>query len=225
MTPSNLSPQAIDFCWRFVRGDVDAPSFESWLYDAKDLDRALGPDAYLDAISVDFADAKQVANFKHTLKEKLPQVADCACHLMPSKTILPHSVSTVTAFEFVEREVSSLRWLHRVACTHCQTVWLAAIDSRIYDVWIMARGASADMPEVKTYHGLLETAVKLGANVRYDDPMNSVEIPAAINILAQETPGIALSTIVALLPVDHSVTRHHALNAISENKVRIDLGR
>ncbi len=110
-----------------------------------------------------------------------------------------------------------------MVCKNCKTQWTVAQDNNIYDVWIVVRSARDDTAKVNTYRGLLSQAVTFGAMVRYGDPMHSVELPWAIEELARETPGISVTELTALLPVDRDVVMHHARAVLSGTGVSIDL--
>ena len=113
-------------------------------------------------------------------------------------------------------------WMHRVHCRVCATEWWLVEEGRIYDVWILFRGW-ANSPKVDTYRGLLALAVEKGARVRYVDPYASIEIPSAIEELAKETPGIAVSELARLLLVPLEIIGFHAGRVSQDFGLNIDL--
>ena len=216
-------PNILDCFWRFARGDMEASEFENWLYSNEGTQLALGEDPYLNAISVDYRDGQRVADFRAELRKSLPHPADCECHTISDWGLVILGQWSPDNFEVVQRETSSPYWLHSLVCKECQTRWTVAEDSRIYDVWIVVRVASFDMAKVNSYSGLLSLAVSSGAMVRYDDPIHSIELPAAIEELAREKPGISLTELTGLLPVDREIVDHHARDVIAKSRVSIDL--
>ncbi len=53
--------------WRFVRGDMTAADFETWLYAQDDLERHLGSALYMELISFDYRDQREL----FVLRQKL----------------------------------------------------------------------------------------------------------------------------------------------------------
>jgi hypothetical protein len=223
MSPENLDSETLDHYWRFVRGDLMASSFESWLYSNPKLENMIGENAYLEAISVDFRNPKTVAVFKAKMRKWLPAPAECSCHRIPDRGFIDPCEWSSDWLDFVEREIDGLFWLNRAICKKCGTMWLIAVDTLIYDVLLLARNLEGAWPDVQSYRGLLNATRKTGNWFQYVDPMNSMELATAIERLAKETPGITLSELVELLPIDRDVARHHAVVVARNHGLRIDL--
>ncbi|MFK0383028.1 hypothetical protein [Agrobacterium sp. NPDC090273] len=217
-----IPSEALHICWEFARGDRDVKSFEGWLYSAAEAEPALGPDRFLEAISINFADAKQVAEFRHSLTETLPAPGACKCHTFSSPKCVSLGGISLGTFEHVEDGVGHMFWLHHFHCKACGTDWWLANEQRIFDVWMLFRGKN-NQPSVSTYRELLSLAIQMGGSVRYVQPENSLEIPFTIEDLATEQPGIPLSEIAKLLPIPFDVVRRHALQVVTDKGVRIDL--
>ncbi len=215
-------PVELEKCWAFVRGDMDIPEFENWLYFDSIDEISLGPDAYLDAVSTDFGSPKQVNDLRHWLAEFLPAPATCTCHTIPNGHLSTIGSSSPDTFNQVESATAVFLWEYPAQCKVCATEWWVVEESRIYDVWILFRGWD-NPPKIDTYRGLLALAVDKGARVQYVDPYMSIEIPAAIENLANETPGIAVSELASLLLIPLDVIRFHAHRALQEAGFKIDL--
>ena len=215
-------PIELEKCWAFVRGDMDISGFENWLYFDNIAELALGPDVFLDAVSTDFGNSKRVNDLRHRLSEILPAPAACQCHTIPSGRLSTMGSASPDTFTHSDGRTALFYWMHRVQCRVCATEWWLVEGGRIYDVWILFRGW-ANRPKVNTYRGLLALAVEKGARVRYVDPYVSIEIPAAIEDLAKETPGIAVSELARLLLVPLDIIRFHAARVSQDFGLNIDL--
>lgn len=224
MEPLKEHPDILDRFWRFARGDTDSADFESWLYSNQPLERILGEDTYLDAISVNFRDQKKVADFRSHLFDSLPRPAECDCHGIRDYGSIVIGDSTKD-FEFVARKADSPAWIFTVICRTCGTYWTVAEEGLIYDLWIVVRGENSDIPKAHSFRGLLSLAGKSDVEIRYADPWHSLELPAAIERLARETVGISLSELTDLLPVCRDVVLHHARDVMVETGLLIDIDR
>lgn len=217
-------PDILDRFWRFARGDTNSADFESWLYSNRPLERILGEDIYLDAISVNFRDRKKVADFRGHLFDNLPRPAECDCHGIRDygSIVIGHSTEE---FEYVARKADSPAWIFTVICRICGTRWTVAEEGLIYDLWIVFRGEQADLAEANSFRGLLSLAAKSGVGIGYVDPWQSRELPAGIERLARESSGISLTELTDLLPVHRDVVRHHARQVIADTGLFIDMDR
>jgi hypothetical protein len=52
---------SLEVIWGFLRGDMDAVSFEQWLYTQAQLEQMIGAHFYLEVVSADFRNAQGVA--------------------------------------------------------------------------------------------------------------------------------------------------------------------
>ena len=209
MSYSDLSPNQLTSFWMYVRGDSSDEKFEEWLYKDAEIEEVLGSHDYLEAISVDFRQSQNIADFKAMLAKALPSLAPCSCHTKPNYSFVTLGDWSTNDFELAEREIDGLFWLHRLVCKTCGTNWMVAEEGVIYDVRLIFRGIEANVSAVSTYHGLLKAAANTGAFFGYADPMNSIEIPIAIKSLIEETPNIPIDEIIAILPVPKLVVEHH----------------
>ncbi|MBC7283497.1 hypothetical protein [Hoeflea sp.] len=224
MKVDELSPQSIDCLWRFARGDMPAKDFESWIYQSTTIEDELGERDYLDVISIDYKISEQTRSFRQTLLAILPAPADCDCHTLCDTDFIEMGEWVPAADVIVtDREVDGIPWRFNLTCIICETQWLVAVEERIYDIWLIRRASCAPWPEVLTYRGLLALAKRAASGVCYQDPTNSIEIPAAICDLAEENPGIPLSEIVAVLPIDAVTAHHHAIRVIAQHDAQITL--
>ncbi len=216
-------PVVLDQFWCFARGDLDTASFEKWLYASDEAERALGAHAYLDAICLNLRDTGKVREYRGWLRDYLPGLAACECHTTADyeSVILGHWTSQ--NMDFLEPENGLPAWLHRAVCKTYATLWTFVEEGLIYDTLIVVRGSVADIPEARSFRGLLSLAIRSGASVHYLAPMQSRELPMAIEQLATESPGISLTELTALLPVDRHIVRHHALDVLSRTDLNIDL--
>jgi hypothetical protein len=205
---SKLRSSSLDVFWRFTRGDLSANEFKGWLYRNENLEHEIGWNIYLELISVDFLDPREISELKRLFAKSLPRIASCLCHQLPDK-------ACIGMFEWqecwciVDNSVRDLFWLRQILCDSCQTNWLIAADTIIYDVLLLSRGLPKAWPEVETYRGLLSEAKAGGSDVRYIDPMTSIELPVAIKTLFEENPAISLSELVEILPVSGDVIKKH----------------
>lgn len=216
-------PHILETVWRFARGDMPASEFEDWLYAHAQAELQLGEDAYLEAISLDYRNTRQVAEFRSKLGRCLPRTSECRCEAIPDWGLVTLGRWTSEGFEHIEQQEHTPYWLQAMICKTCKTHWIVGQDNIIYDVWIVVRATCRDISRIKTYRGLLSQAIRSGAMVGYEHPMQSVELPWAIKELAQETPGISVTEMTALLPADREVVMHHARAVLSQGDVSIDL--
>ena len=115
----------------------------------------------------------------------------------------------LATFDHLEGGIANLFGMHLAQCRVCATEWRVVEAGRIHDVWILFRGW-ANRPVVDTGRGLLALAVEMGTRVRDVDRQVSMEIPAAIENLAKETPGIAVGELAWLPLIPPDVLRFHA---------------
>ena len=215
-------PGALAICWAFARGDMAISAFETWLYTDPVAELVLGPEQYLIAAATDFGNARRVADLRYSFWNTLPAPAACECHKIANNRPISMGEFSYDGFDHVQRGAGQMFWLHRFRCRVCAAEWWLVLESRIYDVWICYRGWT-NQPAIGTYRELLALAVRLGARVRYAEPEVSVEIPATIEDLAIESPGISLTELAQLLPVPVEVIRLHAERVAKASGVNINL--
>jgi hypothetical protein len=123
-------------------------------------------------------------------------------------------------------------WLSLFSCSSCKQNWLVASEQRIYDVWFLKRLESPVAKNIthrgqwpnsfRSYAELLKLANERGHNVRYLEPLESLELYWTIVDLALAKPGISSSELAELLPIDRSMVREIGNKAVTEPGVSID---
>src|SRR5262249_49257627 len=78
--------QLHDILWQFVRGALPVGDFESWCYQAPELESCLGKDFYLDVVATPFDDQARVTVLKRSLYTWLRNLGypTCECFLWGS---------------------------------------------------------------------------------------------------------------------------------------------
>ncbi len=210
-------PDMLDAFWRFARGDTGAANFEAWLYAGGDVEAALGKDAYLDAISVDYRDAQQIAEFRGQLHERLPGPDACECHTIAD---FGGHIDYVIHYPELDRifqrtQVGLPDWLHRLTCRTCAQSWIAAHDNEIYGL-VMVRDPTGSAQAVPSW------PVQVRLAMETDNPWHPPELRAAIEELAKESPGVSVTELAAYFPTDREVVLQQARDAVARTGVRID---
>ena len=223
MTNDEFSPGRTENIWRFVRGDLSSVDFEDWLYTTEEMEKIIGTRLFPEAVSVNYSNPREVADLKALLIREVAAPAKCDCHLQPDVGFVALGRWPSGRLEVLERAIDGNWWRHRMKCTVCGTIWKIAAEERIYDVWLLFRNEISWPSGVQTYRGLLLAAKESGASVHYFNPQESFEIPAAIRSLAEESPGIGLSEITELLPVDARFVGQHARDMVSQYRLDINL--
>jgi hypothetical protein len=123
-------------------------------------------------------------------------------------------------------------WLSLFSCSNCGQDWLVACEQRVYDVWFLKRTRAEIAKQIvelrqwpsvfRSYAELLRLALERGHSVCYLDPADSIELSGAVEDLAKAKPGITISELYALLPIDLSTTRHIARKVCRQTGVVVD---
>jgi hypothetical protein len=220
---------------RFARGDLDALTFEKWLYKRENLEKFLGADIYLELISADFRDLMAVASVKELIWNFYDtQIsASCGCNRLGDLSFIGMGEEEAI-FITLERQKDfgdDRWWLSLFECRACAQTWLVACEQRIYDVYFFRRLNKNESFRIvseeywpdhfKSYSDLLRQAVEFGCCVHYLDPLNSLEIYWTIVDIALAKPGVAISELSELLPINIEMTRAIAKKAIAEPGVVI----
>jgi hypothetical protein len=126
-------------------------------------------------------------------------------------------------------------WLSLFTCSSCKQDWLVASEQRIYDVWLLKRLESEAAQQIiarrlwpeafRSYAELLRLAIKRGHDVRYVEPLESMELYWTIVDLALAKPGISTWELAELLPIDQSMVREIGKKAVTEAGVSIDFNQ
>ncbi len=211
-------PETLDAFWRFARGDTEAGDFEAWLYAGEDLETVLGQNAYLDAISVDFHDAKRIAEFRGQLHERLPSPYACDCHTIADfGSHVDYVIGGSTVDEVFDCTRTDLYdWLYRLTCVTCSTRWIAAHDEDL--TIVMVRDPAADTKKVPSPYIVVRLAIET------DHSLLPSLLQPAIEELAREMPGISLTDLQRHLPTDQEVLRQQALEVVARTGLSINLG-
>src|SRR5688572_24801350 len=109
--------------WRFVRGDMDSGSFEDWVCATPALERDLGPDLYLRAISGGYRKPDDVDSLRGAVATLLRATcpSPCACLEMRDLHVVmmgEHDRLFAT-LERVKRRGGPKWWLWMARCTAC----------------------------------------------------------------------------------------------------------
>jgi hypothetical protein len=227
--------QMLQMLVRFARGDIDTPTFEKWLYKFENLEKFLGVDIYLELISADFRDPFAVSDVKELIWNFYDAEisVSCGCNRLGDLSFIGMGEEEAI-FLTLERQKDfgdDRWWLSLFECRECNQTWLVACEQRIYDVYFLRRLNKVDSIRIvseeywpdyfKSYSDLLRQAVEFGCCVRYFDPLNSLEIYWTIVDIALAKPGVAISELSELLPIDIEMTRAIAKRAIAEPGVVI----
>ena len=227
-----------DTLWRFVRGDMSASEFEAWVYRDETIETFLGPEVYLDLISVDFGSEKSTReiglHLKTLLLEKFPDQI-CRCVRLADSAIVDmgeHEEIFKTLIRTNERG-KPYWWLYTCQCSQCSTHWLVGSEERQNDVFCLRRLSAEESKNISArnlwpdyfdaYESLLQMGKDFGRSVRFLDPLNSLSLSSTIEDLAKNRPGIRLSELTSLLNLDAEIAQTLALKAVADAGVEITL--
>lgn len=85
METGDNTKSLIEVIWQFVRGDWDAAEFEKWVYSEPALESFLGETLYLETISTDYNDKKEVSELRNSLEKfaRAKTALSCQCITLP----------------------------------------------------------------------------------------------------------------------------------------------
>lgn len=119
--------------WQFLRGDIGAQEFESWVYTSESIEIAFGPDMYLELLSAGYRDEHDLADLMQLLRKWLDEHSQRACDCITWKRheLIPLGFDTPVDVFFSNFSVLRQRnpWLDMVRCKICQQAWYIATDS------------------------------------------------------------------------------------------------
>jgi hypothetical protein len=240
---------ALQTIWRFVRRDLRTSEFERWIYAEPDLERLLGSELHLAALSTDFSNREAV----RTLRVALAAFArarwplDCLCIRLRDLDVVDMGYfpapepafegrrewsheDVFRSLEVVAKHGAPLWWLWAARCRTCGQAWLVGQEERQYDVFCMKRLAPLELDEIlrggqwpkdfDSYETLLRIGSDAGRRVRFVDPMDSSMVPTIAD-LAKARPGISVAEIAKLLGVDIGLAHALALRAIEAEGLHI----
>lgn len=202
--------------WRFVRGDLPVASFEAWLYAQKNLERDLGEELYMELVSFDYRDRRELFVLCEKLASLLRPALKCECVTLPDLAVVPMGCDG-----FDERVFASVRttlhhgsdkwWLSLGHCCVCGQDWMIAQEERIYDDYFLRRLApqearavpdNAQWPDdFSTYEKVLELGSRLSKAYRFLDDLSPALIDTARD-LTRTRPTISIEEIAKLLGVE-----------------------
>ncbi|WP_443747188.1 hypothetical protein [Asticcacaulis solisilvae] len=211
--------------WRFVRGDMPADRFETWLYAQDNLEAAFGADLWLDLISADYRNPAAVFDMAERLKAILPRTQSCECVILPDLAVVPMGgdgldqrfFATMKTFA---RHGPDLWWLYADRCKACGQAWMVAQEERIYDDYFIRRLTDEEVVSIAkrvwpvdflTYEKILVVGRRLSKACRFVDPLSYSLVDTARRLLA-DRPDMTVADLAGLLGVseDHA----HAVVAV-----------
>jgi hypothetical protein len=239
----------LEVVWGFVRGDSAVEVFERWVYEAPELEQALGKDLYLAAISTDFADEDAVRKLRGALAEyaRARSGPGCLCIRLRSLDVVDmgsfqapqpaFEADRTWSHEDVFRTLDRVKergpprwWLWAARCRVCGQGWLVGQEERQNDVFCMKRLAPDRLRELvedgrwptdfDRYETLLRLGADAGRSVRFVDPLAS-SMSTTVVELATARPGISVRELAGLLAVDVELARELARRAVEATGVRI----
>ena len=231
-----MNEEIIQNIWMFVRGDLDAKSFEAWVYQFNELESILSEEFYLEIISTDYKSASKIYELRQKLEEWLRKSNDLACQCVSLANIdITHMGSeredeVFKTLQEIKAHGEPLWWLALHRCSVCMQNWLTAQETRQNDVHCFKRLTNNESDKItkenswpeyfRTYEELLKLGKENGCSVHFIDPLNSSPVYTAID-LAKERPGISVSEIASLLDVSHELAIEICKKAIFEEQVDI----
>jgi hypothetical protein len=137
-----------DVVWQFVRGALPVSDFETWCYQARDLEDCLGKDFYVEVVATPFDDPSRVAVLKKSLHGWLGEKGypTCDCFLWGSLKKMGFGR------EWTENEIDArlelvrkrTPWLDLRKCCRCGQAWYVACDT-VDDDWYFKRMSEEDV--------------------------------------------------------------------------------
>ena len=223
--------------WRFVRRDLDARTFERWLYEQPQLEQRLGPQLYMEVVSVDFGNAEALFQVRRKLESYARVHSDmsCECVTLPDTAVvdMAHPGVLLDHFEELRRRGESHWWLGVSRCTVCQTPWLVAQEERQNDVYVLRRLTARELAGILTsgqwptyfdaYGTLLRLGSAAGHRAVFGDPVGDSSLVATMCDIAEGEPGITVTELATLLNLDPETAALIADQAIVRHGARITL--
>lgn len=202
--------------WRFVRGDLEVPEFEAWLYAHTAPEALLGPELSLVLLSADYRKPFVIADISRDLEALLRPALTCECLAVADKAIIPMGMDGQEKRFFasvceVHRHSTPLWWLSLERCKTCGQYWVMAAEERIYDDYFLKRLNDEEVRDIierhswpadfLSYESVLKHGLQLGKACRFADPFSRSLIWTAHD-LKRERPSITYAEIADLLGVD-----------------------
>lgn len=229
-----MLPEHVEALWRFARGDMPAGEFEDWVCGTGALERELGPDLYLRAISGGWRKPDDVDRMRAAvmafLRSNCP--SPCACLEMRDLQVvgMGHHDRQFRTLERVKRRGGPRWWLWMARCTACRQHWLIGSEERQNDNFCLKRMSEDQAEAVRCtgswptdfnrYETLIRLGIAAGNVARFGDPMDTRETMAD---LALERPGIRVAELARLLNLDEAVAADLARSLVRSRGVEITL--
>lgn len=206
--------------WRFVRGDLSIPDFETWLYVQDNLESELGHDLYMEVISFDYRDQRELFALRQKIANFLRPELKCECLTLTDMAVVPMGCGGQDERVFatvrqISKYGSSKWWLDLEQCVVCDQYWMVAQEERIYDDYFLKRLAAPEAQEIldtntwpddfSTYEKVLALGTRLSSACRFVDDF-SPDLVRAARDLKRDRPNISIEEIGELLGVgvDHA---------------------
>jgi hypothetical protein len=146
-------PEWQETLWRFVYDNIDTSKFESWAYQAENLETRLNSDLYLRLLETNYQDHLQVYELKKALQTWLESSYPLTCDCLAWKDyqVVPLGYETpidvfMERFEVLKRRTP---WIDVVRCKSCAQLWYLAVDTR-EDDYHLQRLTAEDLKRIET---------------------------------------------------------------------------
>ena len=207
--------------WKFVRADMPTDQFEPWLYRQDDLEQTVGKNLYLDLISTNYTNPKEVFYVREKLKSFLRPSLKCECPTLADFVVVPMGMDGLDKrfFATVDKLIDYGRdrwWLYCAHCHACGQHWMIAQEERIYDDHFLRRLTREEVKniidrdewptEFATYERLLDLGGRLSKPCRFVDPLSASLIDTARDLVASR-PNMSAERLAVLLGVDTDQAR------------------
>ena len=230
-----ISETAFDICMRFIRGDMPAKDFESWVYDTSELSSLFSEDFYLDLISLDYTSTGSVFVIKERLNAEIKDLdkRDCHCHALAdlATVSMGQHEDTFRSLEQKAKYGEPLWWLWLAQCNQCSQFWLVGSDERINDVFVMKRLSVAASERIKNesiwpedfkkFETLLSIGKEQGHSARFLDPVSPALVCTVVD-LRKARPDIEIEEIADLLQVGLAQTKAIVAKANTELRSKLN---
>lgn len=229
-------PEHSETIWRFLRGDMPAGEFESWLYATPGLEEFLGAELHFQSISVVFDRVEEVETLLRELTRHMRSLGPrpCRCLEIPDRAVLTlgfESEPLMSTFVELKRAGPPHWWLSCKRCRECGSTWLVGCDERVHDAYCLRRldEAGADRllqagmwpVEFDRFEVLLQLARDARKMARFMEPLQSHALYCTVVDLAVARPGIRTGELAELLNLDLETAAVIARRAVAGEEVAI----
>lgn len=201
--------------WQFVRGDLAIANFEAWLYRQPSLEQELGSALYMELISFDYRDSRDLFVLRGRIDARLRPALKCECVTLADMAAVPMGCDGLDqrVFATVRRvcDYGSTRWwLSLNHCSACGQDWMVAQEERIYDNYFMRRLDEVEARKIvdanqwpddfSTYERVLRVGRNLTEPYRFLNGLAG-SLVWTVQDLRKERPDISVQEIAHLLGV------------------------